>query len=66
MDISAVVYQVVDQERHVFAYANAGFSAPENKGATTTNKNPYIWFGVSGRCSVQVDKLDAGASTMRV
>jgi hypothetical protein len=44
MDISAVVYQVVDQERHVFAYSNAGFSTREQRCHNNEQKSlDLVW-----------------------
>jgi hypothetical protein len=41
-----MVYLEVDQARHVFAHANAGFSARDER--CLNNRNALIWFGVSG------------------
>ncbi|KAH0817450.1 hypothetical protein GEV33_005341 [Tenebrio molitor] len=44
MDILAVVYRVVDQERHFFAYANAGFSTREQRCHNNEQKSlDLVW-----------------------
>jgi hypothetical protein len=46
MDIAAMVYLEVDQARHVFAHANAGFSARDETCLNNEQKCPYLVWGI--------------------
>jgi hypothetical protein len=46
MAIGAMVYQEVDQARHVYGVANAGFSARDERCLNNEQKCPYLVWGI--------------------
>ncbi|CAH1366663.1 unnamed protein product [Tenebrio molitor] len=57
MDMAAVVYQVVDQQRHVFAHANAGFSARDQRCHNNEQKCLDLIWGIQKYLPYLEDRL---------